>query len=101
MEPKKNPKADVGRNSSLYFAVGLALVRIVSAILRNEKSVLTVSTVLEGEYGLSDVSLSVPCIISQKGVERIFEANLSSEEIKALSKSASTLREIIATLKLQ
>ncbi len=73
------------------FAVGLSLVRIVSAILRNEKSVLTVSIVLEGEYGLSDVSLSVPCIISQSGVERILEANLSSEEMKALSRSAKSI----------
>jgi L-lactate dehydrogenase len=82
-----------------YFAVGLALVRIVGAILRNEKSVLTVSTVLEGEYGLSDVSLSVPCIISQRGVERILEAKLSSEELKALLRSASILREEVATLR--
>lgn len=80
-----------------FFAVGLALVRIVRALLRNEKSVLTVSTVLEGEYGLSNVSLSVPSIISQRGVERIIETNLPSEEIKALSRSATVLREKIAT----
>ena len=82
-----------------YFAVGLALVRIVSAILRNERSVLTVSAVLEGEYGLSDVSLSVPCIVSQNGVERILEANLLSVEVEALSRSALILREIMASLK--
>lgn len=82
-----------------YFAVGLALVRIVGAILRNERSVLTVSTALDGEYGLANVSLSVPSIVSQSGVERILEADLSSEELEALSRSASVLRDAIVELK--
>jgi L-lactate dehydrogenase len=82
-----------------YFAVGLALVRIVGAILRNQRSVLTVSTVLDGEYGLANVSLSVPSIVSQSGVERILEADLSPEEQEALSRSASVLRDAIVELK--
>ncbi len=81
-----------------YFAVGLALVRIVGAILRNQNSVLTVSTVLEGEYGLAGVSLSVPCVVEQRGVERVIEAPLSSEALQALSDSADVLREAIASL---
>lgn len=78
-----------------YFAVGMALVRIVGAILRNQRSVLTVSTVLNGEHGLEDVCLSVPSIVSQEGVERILEANLSPEEQKALVWSADLLRQAI------
>jgi L-lactate dehydrogenase len=76
-----------------YFAVGLALVRIVGAILRNQRSVLTVSTVLDGEYGVEDVCLSVPSIVSQEGVERILEASLPSEEQEALVGSANLLRQ--------
>jgi L-lactate dehydrogenase len=78
-----------------YFAVGLALVRIVGAILRNQRSVLTVSTVLDGEYGLEGICLSVPSIVSQEGVERILEASLPSEEQEALHRSASILRQAI------
>lgn len=78
-----------------YFAVGLALVRIVGAILRNQRSVLTVSTVLDGEYGLKDICLSVPSIVSQEGVERILEASLPPEEQEALERSASILRQAI------
>jgi L-lactate dehydrogenase len=74
------------------YAVGLALLRIVGAILRNERSVLTVSAPLEGEYGLNDVSLGVPCIVSQNGVESVIEANLSSLEREALVASASVLK---------
>lgn len=81
-----------------YYAVGLALVRIVAAILRNEHSALTVSIPLEGEYGLKDVSLSVPCIVSQKGVQRIMETQLSPEEMKSLEKSARILKDAIAQL---
>ena len=82
-----------------YFAIGLALVRIVGTILRNERSVLTVSTVLDGEYGLTNVSLGVPSIVSQRGVERVVEANLSPRESEALSKSANFLRDAIAELR--
>lgn len=82
-----------------YFAIGLTLVRIVGAILRNQKSVLTVSTFLGGEYGLQDVCLSVPCIVSQEGAESIVEANLTPDELEALSRSAAVLREAIGELK--
>jgi L-lactate dehydrogenase len=81
------------------FAIGLALVRIVGAILRNQRSVLTVSTLLDGEYGLNDVCLSVPAIVSQVGVEGIMEADLPSNESEALSNSASVLRGAIAELR--
>jgi L-lactate dehydrogenase len=78
---------------STCYAIGLALVRIVEAVLRNEHSVLTVSTLLEGEYGLKDVCLSVPCIVSESGVERIIEGKLTEQELSALSASASVIKE--------
>jgi len=81
-----------------WFAIGLALTRIAAAILRNQNSTLTVSAVLEGEYGLNGVSLGVPCILSQKGVERILQVNLPPEEQNALTRSAAVLRELIVQL---
>jgi L-lactate dehydrogenase len=83
-----------------YFAVGLALVRIVGAILRGQRSVLTVSTLLDGEFGLRDVCLSVPCIVSHKGVSRIIESNLNEQELVSLSESASVLKTAIKELDL-
>jgi L-lactate dehydrogenase len=77
------------------FAVGLALLRIVGAILRDERSVLTVSVPLQGEYGLSEVSLGVPSIVAQNGVERVIEANLFHEELEGLRASASLLQASI------
>jgi L-lactate dehydrogenase len=82
-----------------YYAIGMALVRIAGAILRNQRSVLTVSTLLEGEYGLRDVCLSVPCIVSQAGAERVLEARLPPEEAQALSRSAAVLQGALAQLR--
>jgi L-lactate dehydrogenase len=80
------------------FAVGLALVRITAAILRGQHSVLTVSSMLDGEFGLRDVCLSVPCIVSGKGVERIIESTLPDHEHASLAASAATLKAAIEQL---
>jgi len=88
----------IDAKGSTCYAIGLALVRIVGAVLRNEHSVLTVSTLLNGEYGLSDVCLSVPCIVSQSGVERIIEGKLADEELRALHASAAIIKEGIAVM---
>ena len=88
----------IDAKGSTCYAIGLALVRIVGAILRNEHSVLTVSTLLDGEYGLKDVCLSVPCIVSQSGVDRILEGKLSVEELQALHASASVIKKNLVEL---
>jgi len=77
---------------STSFAVGLALVRIVEAVLRSQRSVLTVSTLLDGEYGMTDVCLSVPCVVSSDGVERIIDHALPEEELGLLRSSGTLLR---------
>jgi L-lactate dehydrogenase len=71
----------------------------VQAILRDSHSVLTVSILLKGEYGLQDVCLSVPCIVSKHGVERVLTADLTMEEKEALHHSASVLKQSMAGLK--
>lgn len=90
----------IGYKGATNFAVGLALVRIASAILRNQHSVLTVSAVLDGEYGLRNVALGVPCVLGQQGIERILTASLSQDEQTALEKSAATLRRAIESVQI-
>ncbi len=75
------------------WAIGLAMTRITRAILRDEHSVLTVSTLLDGEYGLSDVCLSLPCIVSAHGIEQVIAGQLTEGEIESLKKSAAILKE--------
>ena len=81
-----------------YTSAGIALsvCRIASAIVHNERCILPVSIELEGEYGLDGVALSLPCIISSQGVERVFELDLSQESRQALEGCATYLKEMTA-----
>ncbi len=80
---------------STYYAIGLSLTRISEAILRNEHSILTVSSLLQGEYGIDGVCLSVPCVLGSKGIERIIAVQLAKEEQTALEASANTIRKVL------
>lgn len=77
-----------------YYAIGLALVQIVETILRDEYSVLTVSTLLQGEFGLENVALSLPSVINRRGLVRKLNITLSPEEEAGLKKSAAVLKEV-------
>lgn len=82
----------IGYKGSTSFGVAMAMTQIVRAILRNERRVMTVSAPLEGEYGLADVTLGVPCVIGAGGIEEIIEAHLTPEERQALAHSAQVLK---------
>lgn len=81
------------------YGVSLAVQRIIGAVLRNERSLLTVSTLLQGEYGLREVCLSVPCLIGSNGVERVMETPLAEEEREDLRNSAQVLTSALQALR--
>lgn len=85
----------INYKGATQFAVGLAIVRITAAILRGQNSVLSVSTLVNGEFGISDVCLSVPCIVSEKGISKIIKSPLPENEIASLTASAEVLRKAI------
>lgn len=74
-----------------YYGIGMSMVRLTSAILGNENSVLTVSARLSGKFGQQDVYAGVPCIIGRNGIRRIFEIDLLESEREKLSKSCEIL----------
>ena len=76
-----------------YYGIGMAIARIVNAILGDENSVLTVSAKMCGEYGQRDVFIGVPCIIGRNGVKEIVELNLTQDEKAKFDNSASVLKE--------
>jgi L-lactate dehydrogenase len=82
-----------------YYGIGTALARIVAAILRDERAVLTVSSLAPESMGLGEVSLSLPTIITRDGVARVVSIPLNAAERQALEASADTLKQHIATLK--
>lgn len=85
----------IKRKGSTYYAIGLAVKRITEAIIGDENSILTVSSLLDGEYGISDICLSVPTIVGSDGAEKILEVNFSDDEIKGLRESANTLKSLV------
>lgn len=90
----------IEKKGATYYAVALAIRRIVEAIVRDENSILTVSSLLEGQYGLENVCISVPTIVNKDGIGKVIDAPLSETEKKQLSDSAGILSEIIKTLNL-
>ncbi|WP_258359627.1 L-lactate dehydrogenase [Moorella sulfitireducens (nom. illeg.)] len=93
--------AIIERKGATAYGVALALSRITESILRDEKSVLTISSVIRGLYGLEgEVALSLPCLVGSQGREKILAIPLGNGELAALRHSATTLQEIIAGLRL-
>lgn len=90
----------IKKKGATYYAVALAVRRIVEAIVRNENSILTVSSLLDGQYGLDDVCLSVPTVVNSNGIERILNVDLSDKERQLLKKSGESLKDVIKTLDL-
>jgi L-lactate dehydrogenase len=85
---------------STYYAIGLSLARISGAILRDEHSILTISILLQGEYDIDGICLSVPCVVGKAGVERIITAHLDADEHAALKASAQTLRKVLEQIEI-
>lgn len=87
----------INRKGYTNYAVALAITRIVKAILRNENSILTVSSLLDGAYGIEGVYTSVPTVVGRSGTKNNIEVPYSSNEVEALRESAELLRNIIKT----
>ncbi len=83
-----------------YYAIGLASVRIVESILRDENSVLPISALINDYYGVNDVCLSIPSLVNRNGVEKSLRLELSELEQEQLRHSAKTLKDIVKKIKL-
>lgn len=88
----------ISRKNATYYAIAAGLVRIVEAIVRDENSVLTVSSLIEGKYGLNRVCLSVPTVVNRSGIARVLDIPLDAAEHRALEKSARVLRSALDSL---
>jgi L-lactate dehydrogenase len=80
------------------FGIATAIVRICEAILRDERAVLPVSTLLRGQYGISDIFMSLPCLIGVDGVAEVLTPAISDDETRDLQASADVLRQAMAEI---
>ncbi|WP_127575138.1 L-lactate dehydrogenase [Paenibacillus barengoltzii] len=90
----------INAKGATYYAIALALDRIIVSILQNEGSVLNVSTLLTDYNGVSDVYLGVPSIVDRSGVREVLDLNLDNEELTRFHASANKLKAEIAKLNL-
>jgi len=84
---------------STVYAPAAVIAIMADAVLRGRNRMMSVSTYLQGEYGFSDLSIGVPCVLGKNGVERILELKLDAEAKKAFEKSASIIKDAIAEIK--
>ena len=90
----------IERKGATYYAVAAGLIRITAAILRNQNTVFSVSTLIRDYYEIDDVCLSVPAVLNRDGIDRALRLKLSDEEAAGLRRSAEILKSTITKLNL-
>ncbi len=83
-----------------YYGIGMAVRRIATAIVRNEHSVMPVSTLTDGHYGIDGLCLGLPAVVGREGAEHVLDIPLSNKELRRLQDSAEKMRELIDELKI-
>lgn len=90
----------IEKKNATYYGIAMTVKRLCEAIVRDEKSVLPVSNLMQGDYGLDDVVLSMPAIIGRGGIEQKVPISLNAAEREKLEASAAALRAVIDELDL-
>ena len=100
-EAKNSAYHIIAAKGATYYAIAESVRKIVGTIVKDENTILPVSTILNGEYGLEGVALSVPCIVGQNGIKEVLEIPLSEGEALLLRQSAQMLKQVIEDLSLK
>ncbi len=85
----------IEKKRATYYGVAMAVKRICEAIVRDEKSILPISSLMKGDFGIEGISLSMPAIVGKDGVECLVPIQLNDEEISKLQQSAKTLKDTL------
>lgn len=88
----------IKRKGATYYAIGLGLVSIVEAIVGDYRSVLSVSTLMTGQYGVKDICLSLPCVVGENGIEEVLTLSMNQEEEEGFHASASKLKSTLQAM---
>lgn len=85
----------IKRKGATFYAIAMSVNKICDSILRDSNNIITVSTMMNGKYGIDDVCLSLPCVIGSNGIEREVSPKMTDTEIEKLRASAAALRSVI------
>ncbi len=89
----------IKRKKATYYAIGLGLLTIVEAILRDQHTVLTISSPMTGQYEVDGIAISLPTIVGRQGAEEVLDLPISADERAAFQRSAQTLKARLAQLR--
>ena len=90
----------IGKKKATYYGVAMAVKRICEVVVRDEKSILSVSSIMHGEYGIDGIALSMPAIVGKDGVENFVPVQLNEQEVLSLKKSSEILKEVMENIEL-
>lgn len=88
----------IKRKGATFYAIAMSVNKICDSILRDSNNIITVSTMMNGKYGIDDVCLSLPCVIGSNGIEREVSPKMTDTEIEKLRASADALKSVIAQI---
>ena len=94
-EVKNSAYEIIEKKKATYYGIAMSVKRICEAIVRDEKSILPISSIQHDNHGISDIALSMPAIVGREGVECTVPISLSKEEEDKLKESAKTLKEVL------
>ncbi|MEQ8626226.1 L-lactate dehydrogenase [Ekhidna sp.] len=94
-EVRKAAQEIIKRKGATNHAIGLVTATLLKWVLRGERRIITLSSTLSGQFGLNDLALSLPCLVSDKGIEKMFEISMNAEEKDGLLKSAEVINKAI------
>lgn len=100
MEEVRKAGATIIKNKgATYYAIAITINRIIETILKNQKTIMTVSSVINNVHGINDVALSLPAVVSPSGVDRLFDMDFTPEELVLLQNSAAEVKSVLDQVK--
>lgn len=95
----KNSAYEIIRGKgATYYAIAQATLRIVTSIIKDQNTILPVSTLVDGHYGLEDLCISVPAVVGRKGINHVLDIPLNEDENRRLQASAKALKDVITSI---
>jgi L-lactate dehydrogenase len=98
-EVKKAGATIIKNKGATYYAIAVTVNTIVETLLKNQNTIRTVGSVINGMYGINDVAISLPSIVNSEGVQQVVQLNLSADEEAALRYSAEQVKEVLNLVK--
>ena len=89
----------IKRKGATYYAIAVTVNTILESLMKNQHTIRTVSSLINGKYGIEDVALSLPSVVNANGVQSIMDLSMTDEELAALRNSADQLRNILNEVK--